>query len=82
MAGVAQVVLEERQRRQDDADMQLLSVLRAAKIVGGLRIRHTSGTDEPLLWLPDFVAGATGAARRGEVRYLDQLAGLISMIEV
>jgi hypothetical protein len=30
---------------------------------------------------PDFVAGAAGAARRGEHSYLDQLGGLIRVLE-
>lgn len=81
-AGVAQVVLERRQRRQDQADGQLLSALRAAKTVrSGLRIEHAAGTGEPLLWLPDFVAGAAGAARRGAHGYLDQLTGLVQILE-
>jgi hypothetical protein len=81
--GVVQVVLERRQRRQDQADSQLLSALRAAKAVrSGLRMEHAVGDAEPLLWLPDFVAGAAGAARRGAHSYVDQLAGLVHVIEV
>lgn len=82
-AGVAQVILERRQRRQDQADCQLLSALRAAKAVSsGLRMEHAAGTGEPLLWLPDFVPGAAGAARRGTHNsYLDQLMGLVNVLE-
>lgn len=81
-AGVVQVILERRQRRQDQADSQLLSALRAAKAVSnGLHMEHAAGTGEPLLWLPDFVAGAAGAAYRGAHSYLDQLTGLINMLK-
>ncbi|MGH3974929.1 MAG: hypothetical protein ACRDS9_16615 [Pseudonocardiaceae bacterium] len=76
-AGVAQVVLERRQRRQDQADRQLLSALRSA-VRSGLRMAHAAGTGEPLLWLPDFVAGAV---RRGGHNYLDQLTGLVRVLE-
>lgn len=45
-------------------------------------MEHAAGTGEPLLWLPDFVAGAAGAARRGTHNsYLDQLTGLVNVIE-
>ncbi len=44
-------------------------------------MEHAAGTGEPLLWLPDFVADAAGAARRGAHRYLDQLPGLIQVFE-
>ncbi len=44
-------------------------------------MRHAADTDEPLLWLPDFVAGAAGAARWGAHSYLDQLTGLVNVLE-
>ncbi|MBV9161382.1 MAG: hypothetical protein JO309_13815 [Pseudonocardiales bacterium] len=81
-AGVGHVVLERRQRSQDQADSQLLSALRTAKLItGGLRMDHAAGTEEPLLWLPDFVAGAAGAARRGNHSYQDELTGLVQILE-
>jgi hypothetical protein len=81
-AGVGEVVLERRQRSQDQADSRLLSALRAAKLItGGLRIEHAAGTDEPLLWVPDFVAGAAGTARRGNHNYLDELTGLVQVLD-
>lgn len=81
-AGVGEVVLERRQRSQDHADNQLLSALRAAKLItSGLRMEHMAGANEPLLWLPDFVAGAAGAARRGNHTYLDELTGLVQVLE-
>jgi hypothetical protein len=30
-------------------------------VPSGLRMRHAPGPAEPLLWLPDVVAGAAGA---------------------
>ncbi len=33
---------------------------------------------EPMLWLSDIVAGAVGAARRGEDRYLQPLRPMLT----
>ena len=63
----------------DDARARLAELLDLVE--DGLRMEHAAGIDEPLLWLPDSVASATGAARRGETRYLDQLAGLVRIVE-
>ncbi|MFT4286191.1 hypothetical protein [Nocardioides sp.] len=63
---VQQVVLEARQTRQNERDRKILDVMRASRVVGAsLRMEHMPGPREPLLWIPDIVAGA----------YSDLLAG-------
>ncbi|XBB67260.1 hypothetical protein ABFU82_24645 [Nocardioides sp. WV_118_6] len=64
---VGSVTLEARQARQNAGDMDLLSVMRSARIVrSDLRLHHVAGPQEPLLWIPDVVAGAFSAGRSGE----------------
>jgi len=47
-----------------------------------LRVEHGDPTTDALLWLPDQVLGATGAAFAGETRYADHLATTVETIWV
>lgn len=68
--GVVRVCLEARERKQNSRDRQLLDQLRAGRELGGqLRMDHIPGPEEPLLWIPDAVAGAVVAARLGDLQY-------------
>lgn len=81
-AGVAEVYMEGRQAKQNAHDLQLLDVLRARQEVGpDLRMYHRPGRHEPLLWVPDLVAGAVGARHRGDSSYEDMLAGVLTHYE-
>lgn len=81
LRGVKQVTAEARQRKQNDRDVQLLRDLKAAKQVeSGIKIWHIQGKSEPLLWIPDIVAGATTAAVRGDGRFLDLLDPVLDFI--
>lgn len=59
--GTAEAVFEARERRQNDKDATTLSAIVSAG-VGGPDFRFTFGRpgDEPLLWLPDTLAGMAG----------------------
>jgi len=81
-AGVAQVHLEAREARQNGRDLQLLGALRAQQAIGPtIRMHHQPGPSEPLLWMPDLVAGAVGAARQGRVAYRVQLDGVLTVLQ-
>ena len=71
--GVRSVVVESRRSHQDDRDRA---------VVMGWRIDFgkPSGPDrEPLLWLPDIVAGAVGSARAdGDLQLLVPLRSVLT----
>lgn len=72
--GVESVVVEARQARQNAKDRHLLDSMRARRDVSSrLRIAHVPGWEEPLLWLPDIIAGAFGDDRR-------KMPGIFSML--
>lgn len=80
-AGVGEVCLEAREAKQNQRDLQLLRALRAEKAISpAIRMAHPAGPLEPLLWIPDLVAGAVGAARQGRRGYLDQLSGQVTIL--
>jgi hypothetical protein len=82
-AGVGHVWLESRGRHQDPLDLQAVNVLRIQRVIGaGLVVDHTRPLDEPLLWVPDIVAGAVGGELdRGE-RYAEQLASVVTRYHI
>lgn len=81
-ADVESVCLESRHRRQNDHDLQLLSVMRARRELGSaLRMYHEPGPANALLWLPDVVAGAAGARYRGNDCFLDRLSARTTFYE-
>ena len=80
--GVPKVCLEARESKQNARDMQILAAMRARQEVGSrLRLDHQPGPQNPLLWVPDVVAGAVGSDRAGEPAYLERLAGLTTFYE-
>jgi hypothetical protein len=69
---VADVCFEARQRTQDKRDRQLLDALRRGRLVSSsLRMRHVPGPVEPVLWVPDIVAGAVGASLEVSVTWVE-----------
>lgn len=81
-ARVGNIYLESREAKQNGRDLQLLAALRAENaITPRVRMDHPPGPREPLLWIPDLVAGTVGAARQGYPDYRDQLAGLLTVHE-
>lgn len=81
-AGVVDVRMESRERKQNARDVELLNGLRSRRLVGPeLRIEHQPGPSDPLLWVPDVVAGAVGAQRRGDPSYVEHFAGTLTYYE-
>jgi hypothetical protein len=81
--GVTQVVLERRTPSLVAADRKMVIAIRGKRLIGaGLRVETAQPKDEPMLWLPDAVAGAFGAARdAGQPEFL-ALIGSVEQIEV
>ncbi|MGH8879497.1 MAG: hypothetical protein ACRD0P_19470 [Stackebrandtia sp.] len=56
--GVTEVLIESRANKPNIKDLQRVNVLRIREAIGPeLRVAHGRPLDEPLLWLPDLVAG-------------------------
>ncbi|WP_116948103.1 hypothetical protein [Jiangella endophytica] len=68
--GVAQVVAEAREAKQNARDVELLLALRNQKLIQGpLRLDHVPGPSTPLLAVADIAVGAVMAAYAGEASY-------------
>jgi hypothetical protein len=80
--GVSQVFLEARTPSLIRRDMRLVDAIRAKGLITpGIRVDTALPSQEPMLWLPDAVAGAVNAAREGQPEYL-ALIGSVQQIEV
>jgi hypothetical protein len=61
--GIDQVWIESRKSSQDARDLKMLDAVRSKKLISSsLRLDFAQPTAEPMLWIPDAVAGALGAA--------------------
>ncbi|WP_311358739.1 hypothetical protein [Actinomyces oris] len=64
--GVDSLVLERRQRTQDEKDKRAISLARRNKVLTpGFRLTHRFGHEDKCLWVPDQVIGALGDHRAG-----------------
>ena len=81
---VTQVYLEERETRLNARDRKLIGSIRGKKLIpNSLRIDTAKPSVEPMLWLPDIVAGAVGQERvRGVSEYLDPLRPFVTELPV
>jgi hypothetical protein len=80
--GVTQVWLEARTPSLIRRDMRLVDALRSqGRITPSIRVDTALPRDEPMLWLPDAVAGAVRADREGQPEYL-ALIGPLQHIEI
>ncbi|GII20742.1 hypothetical protein [Planosporangium mesophilum] len=79
-SGVGRVVMEAREQRLNARDIQAVDAFRAAGLIGpDIVVEHAypaGPAGEPLLWVPDIVAGAIG----GELDRGDPLAGQLSSV--
>lgn len=80
--GCSHLMLESRGPADDNRDRTLLDTMRAKKQSDVLRLDHTPGPEEPLLWIPDALCGAITAFRTGEKRWLEVIAERIHITEI
>ena len=63
---VHSLVLERRQRSQDEKDKNTISLAQRNKVLTpGFRLTHRFGHEDKRLWVPDQVIGALGDHRAG-----------------
>jgi hypothetical protein len=74
-AGVKRLVFESRQEARDTRDRQTIVTARKARLISrSLTHSFARPLEEPLLWIPDAIAGAVGAALVEEDRsYVEHL---------
>jgi hypothetical protein len=69
------VVAESRGARLDAHDMRVLDQMRSRReSVGGLKLTHSLGVEEAMLWMADVVCGAAGERHLGTSDRLGRLA--------
>lgn len=80
---VTRLTLEARARALMERDLRTIRALRGRFVIPPtLRVEHGDPTDDPMLWLPDQVLGATGAALAGERRYTDPFSDALESVHV
>lgn len=63
---VSMVWVESRHESLNRRDREMVDALRAKGAIGtSSRVEFALPREEPMLWLPDAVAGAVGAFRKG-----------------
>ncbi|GAA0577577.1 hypothetical protein HPO96_14650 [Kribbella sandramycini] len=80
---VSEVRLESRTAAQDRRDLQLVDSARRKRLIpGDLLVGFAKPGGEPMLWLPDAVAGAMSSDLLGDDRWLRLMAGVVSIRRV
>lgn len=81
---VTQVYLEEREASLNARDQRLVQAIRGKKLIRStLRIDTAKPSAEPMLWLPDIVAGAVGQRHVRDVdQYAEPLGPMITELTV
>lgn len=81
--GVSRVWLEARTKSLNDHDRKHLAAMRGQRALPAtLRVETERPSREPMLWLPDVVAGAVGAARNGNRIYLDAMRHAVTELNI
>ncbi|MEV0282823.1 MULTISPECIES: hypothetical protein [unclassified Kribbella] len=76
--GVSEICLESRAPSQDNRDRSLVDSARDKSLLSrGTSVEFARPLQEPMLWLPDAVAGAVTAANLGEPRWLLALSEMV-----
>lgn len=77
---VTQVWMESR-GQQDARDTKMVAALRSKGMLMP-RVDFARPIDEPMLWVPDAVAGAVAAARKGQPAFRVALGTALNEIDV
>ncbi|WP_157245921.1 hypothetical protein [Nonomuraea typhae] len=72
--GISDMLIERRQGDLDRLDREMIAAMRGCNAMPpGLRPDWCDPESEPLLWLPDIVAGARALAERGSDSFWQQV---------
>jgi hypothetical protein len=75
--------LESRHAERDRHDIRSIGQFRNAGYLSRrLTVTHGQPRQEPLLWLPDIIAGVIGDQRCGENNLGDRIRGLVELHEL
>lgn len=82
--GIRHLVIESRGQRLNRRDIETARGARHRLLPRGttFQVDHAPGSDEPLLWAADIVAGAVRAEQEGDSRYREILGDLIYDVTV
>lgn len=81
--GVSRVFLEARTQSLIRKDHQHVASLAGKKLITpAIRVGTARPLEEPMLWVPDAVAGAVGADRLGNPEWLDIIRHTVTEIDV
>lgn len=81
--GVERVYTEARTPRLNSRDQRMIDVLRIRGVIGpSIRVETGRPTEEPMLWVPDIVAGVVAASRVGDNGLLAHLGHALTEIQV
>lgn len=81
--GVSRVYLEARTPSLVTRDREQVANLVGKKLITkDLRVLTARPRDEPMLWVPDAVAGAVGAARAGNAQWLDLMRHTVTELDI
>lgn len=81
--GVGQAVIESRGKADDRRDLKVLDHLRRKQsLPGKIRIDHTPGPRDPLLWVPDAVCGVVSQHRCGNPANYEMLESRLTVLEI
>lgn len=82
--GVTTVWVESRGPALDQRDKTMTAAMRSAGMpLGELRIEFSKPLEEPMLWIPDAVAGAVAAAKKGtDVTYREAPGSTLTEFEI
>lgn len=80
---VSTVWLESRTTSLNRKDLKLVDAWRSqGKLPSTQRIEIGLPSTEPMLWIPDAVAGAVAAARKGSTAHRDMLGDMVLEVEL
>jgi hypothetical protein len=77
------LLLESRRDERDRHDVKAVGGFRNQQVLSRrLRVDHGQPLQEPMLWLPDAVAGAVGDDRCGRTECLALLSGAVEVVDM
>lgn len=77
------LTLESRHDERNRHDIRAVGAFRNQHVVSRrLIVEHGRPVQEPMLWVPDAVAGAVGDMQFGRPAWLEMLGDLVEVLEV